>query len=213
MAVLFDFDGTLFDTSHDIHAAVNQLLAEQNKEPLGYQHVRSLINKGAKGILEVTLDNPEKYKSRVIEICMQLGFPKTKPFPGIADLLDELDQQNIPWGIVTNRISVLTAPILESAGYHQRAHCLVYGDTTDKIKPHPKPLLHAADLLNKAPSKCVYVGDAITDIQAGKAANMKTIAAAFGFINPAEPVHTWQADHVANTAADILPKIKSWIEV
>lgn len=211
MAILFDFDGTLFDTSHDIHAAVNQLLKEQNKPEVDYAAVRTLISEGSKAILAKVTEFPEEHRARLLEICLEHDFPKSLPFPGIEELLSTLDRKSIPWGIVTNRSTALTMPILERRGYTNRPHCVVCGDTTDKSKPHPKPLLHAANLLNILPQKCVYIGDAKTDIEAGKAAGMHTVAAGFGFINPAEPITSWQADHIVNSPVDILPWIEQWL--
>lgn len=211
MAILFDFDGTLFDTSHDIHAAVNQLLKEQNKPAIDYALVRGLVSQGSKAILEKVTELPEEHRARLLEICLEHNFPKSLPFPGIDELLSTLDKKSIPWGIVTNRSTAMTMPILECKGYAERPHCIVCGDTTDKSKPHPKPLLHAANLLNKQPENCVYIGDAKTDIDAGKAAGMQTVAAGFGFINPAEPVYSWQADYIVNSPADILPWIETWL--
>lgn len=212
MAVLFDFDGTLFDTSQDLHAAVNQLLAENNYPSVPYSQLRALISKGSKGVLSVVEDNPTDLIPRLIEICFEHGFRQSKPFEGVATMLDQLDKDNIPWGIVTNRLTSMTKPILTRHGYLEKTRCLVCGDTTDKIKPSPKPLLHAAELIGVNPNKCIYIGDSITDIQAGKAAGMRTIAAAFGFINPEEPVDTWQADTIVQQVPDILPRIREWVK-
>lgn len=212
MAILFDLDGTLYDTSHDIHIAVNQLLAENNKDPLSYSTVRGLISAGSKAILADALGNPENHIARLLEICIENKFANTKLFPGIAELLTELENRNIQWGIVTNRVTAITTPLLQATGLLPQVTCLVCGDTTDKTKPHPKPLLHAADLLKVDPKSCVYVGDAITDIQAGKAAGMRTVAAEFGYGSPQVPIRQWHADYVAKSAADILPNIKPWLK-
>lgn len=209
MAILFDFDGTLFDTSYDIHQAVNDLLAEQQQPPLSYAAVRSLISKGSAGILQNAIPQPEAYVQRLLDLCVQAGFPSTKPFAGVDQLLNGIEAMGLQWGIVTNRTTALTMPILEGLGYATRAACIVCGDTTDKQKPDPKPLLHACTLLKVAPKDCVYVGDALTDIIAGRAAGMRTIAAKFGFIEPNTPVANWQADHIVNNPLDILTWIKN----
>lgn len=210
MAILFDLDGTLFDTSYDIHQAVNTLLAEKKQPPLDYMQVRNLISQGSAGILSGALPNPESYAQRLIELCIADGFPSTKPFAGVDQLLAGIEQLGLRWGIVTNRSTALTLPILSACGYLKRASCIVCGDTTDKQKPHPKPLLHACELIGVEPAACVYIGDAITDIAAGRAAGMRTIAAKFGFIEPGTQLNTWQADHIVSSPLEILTWIQAW---
>lgn len=142
---------------------------------------------------------------------LQTNFTKTLAFPGIDQLLKDLESANIAWGIVTNK-NTLTTPLLKATGYLGRSACVVCGDTTSKSKPHPEPLYYACELLKVAPKDCLYIGDAATDVQAGKAAGMSTMAVSFGYIPTGESVKDWQADYIADTAAEILPWIKKWSE-
>jgi phosphoglycolate phosphatase len=89
-----------------------------------------------------------------------------------------------------------------------RAACVVSGDTVARRKPHPDPLLHAAQLAAAAPANCVYIGDARRDAEAARAAGMGMLAAAFGYIEPTEDPAEWGADAVIATPAQIL----DWIE-
>jgi len=223
MAILFDLDGTLLDTGPDIHKSVNILLEQENKAPVEYSLVRSLISYGGARIVEAAFNldiknNPEHelYLQQLMpvffEIHTQNDAKLTKPFPGISTLLVDLENMNLPWGIVTNKTKVLTEPLLTRTGYLNNSACIVCGDTTSYLKPHPASLNYACELLKVRPKDCVYIGDAETDIQAGKAAGMQTIAAGFGYVPPHSSTDAWQADHVVKDASEILPWIRQWLK-
>jgi phosphoglycolate phosphatase len=125
-------------------------------------------------------------------------------FEGIEYLLNQLDQSKLPWGIVTNKSERFTNPLTELMGLRQRAASTVSGDTTPHSKPHPEPILHAARIANIDPNQSVYVGDDIRDIVAGKAAGMKTVAAAYGYCGCAEPPEAWGADFIIQTPQELL---------
>lgn len=223
MAILFDLDGTLLDTSLDFHLAINRLLTVENKPLTTYEKIRNAVSFGSKRMLYDALnlsDNMaeahEEYITQLLpkflQFYEQTEFKNTFAFPGIQNLLDTLDTQNITWGIVTNKHQALTTPLLKHANYLVRSACVVCGDTTNKPKPAPDPLLHACDLLKIAPEQCIYIGDAATDIQAGKAAKMRTIAAAFGFVPSNVNVEDWQADVIVNHPNEIYPWIQKWLK-
>ena len=124
----------------------------------------------------------------------------------MAELIDRIEGLGIPWGIVTNKAERFALPLLRQLGYSQRAACIICGDTTPHLKPHPAPLLAAAKAVGCAPEQCIYVGDDERDIQAGKAAGMKTIAVRFGYLNGSNP-DAWGAESVVDSPAEILKKI------
>lgn len=221
MAILFDLDGTLLDTGPDIHRSVNAVLALEKRAPVDYEQIRPVISYGGAKILEAALNldvkhKPEdkQYLDKLLAIFFEIHLASdcklTTTFPGIDELLNGLEELQLPWGIVTNKTQALTEPLLAVTGHHLRSACVVFGDTTPHLKPHPASLNYACELLNVKAEDCVYVGDAATDIQAGKAAGMQTIAAAFGYVPPTVQVSDWQADHIATTASEILPWIKQW---
>ena len=128
--------------------------------------------------------------------------PDPAPRPaggGIAQLLDALDGRGIRWGIVTNKVGRLTVPLVEQLGLASRAGCVVSGDTTPHSKPHPAPLLHAAQALALPPGRIVYVGDDLRDVQAGFAAGMATVAAAYGYCGADLPPAQWHAQHIVDS--------------
>jgi phosphoglycolate phosphatase len=132
------------------------------------------------------------------DLCIE-----TTLFPGIAELLDQLDARGVRWGIVTNKVTRLAAPLVALLGLDTRAACLVCGDTTPHSKPHPAPLLHAAELLDVAPERIVYVGDDLRDVQAGFAAGMITVAAAYGYCGDDIPPRRWHANHVVDSPFEL----------
>lgn len=224
MAILFDLDGTLLDTSKDFHVAINNVLAAQKRPPVDYQKIRNAISYGSKQIIAdaLGLDHitnavhaiyVNKLLPPFLEQYTQTEFKYTETFPGIDALLTAIEKANLPWGIVTNKHKVLTEPLLRAKGYLDRSACLVCGDATPKPKPAPDHLLIACKMLKTTPDKCIFIGDSINDILAGKAAGMRTIAAAFGFIPQNLNVADWQADAIANHADEIFPWIQKWLKI
>ena len=117
----------------------------------------------------------------------------TALFDGSAALLDALDDRRLRWGIVTNKAARYTQPVLAALNLDARAGAVVSGDTTAHPKPHPAPLLHAAQLLGVDATHCVYVGDDLRDVVAGNAAGMPTIVAEYGYLGEAGCADDWPA--------------------
>lgn len=223
MTILFDLDGTLVDTSHDFILTINQVLASRNIAPGNYDQIRNAISLGSRCMLAAALNidhtcpNQKPYLDELTAVFLEnyakSTYSNTVAFPGINDLLQALDDAKITWGIVTNKHKIFTESLLSHVGYLGRSACVVCGDTTPNPKPAPDPLLHACNLLNVDPKTCIYVGDAHTDILAGKAAGMKTIAAAFGFVPNNVQISEWQADAIAYTPNDIWQWINKWVNI
>lgn len=208
-SVLFDLDGTLADTAPDLAAAANRLLMERGKDTMPLEALRPMASMGARGLIKVTLglemEDPEypKIRDEFLNYYEQAIHVHTKLFDGMDDLLLKLDQQQIPWGIVTNKQMRFTNPLVKSMGLDQRTKAIVSGDSTPFTKPHPAPILLCAQILKINPSKAVYIGDDLRDVQAGSAAGMKTIAAAYGYCGREKPVSCWGADHIVQRPSDI----------
>ncbi len=208
-AVFFDLDGTLLDTAPDMVGALDQLRAEHGVAALEYGFARSHVSNGALGLLKIGFpDFDDKRRAslrdRYLELYADRLAAETLPFPGIDRVLDRLDEQRVPWGVVTNKPGWLTEPLLATLGLASRCACIVSGDTLEKRKPSPEPLLHAASLAGVAPSTAVYVGDAKRDIEAGNAAGMTTVAALYGYVDCADAPAHWDADHTVEHADELL---------
>ena len=207
-AILFDLDGTLADTAPDLAAAVNLLRTARGLAPTAYELLRPTASAGARGMIGAAFGlKPEDegfvelrdgfFANYQAAMAVHSGL-----FPGIVELLAGIEQAGLAWGIVTNKPSRFTDPLLPQIGLDHAA-CVVSGDTTPHAKPHPAPLLEAASRLGLAPQQCWYVGDDLRDIQAGKAANMLTIACGWGYCGPLEP-QSWQADYLFNAPQELL---------
>ncbi len=209
-AVLFDLDGTLADTAPDLARALNRVRAAHDLAPMPVEVTRSYTSSGARGLLKVGFGlNPgdERYEALKLqflefyaaEICID-----TRLFDGMAELLDRLDQHPLPWGVVTNKAERFTLPLLQGLLLEGRAACVVGGDTTGRLKPHPEPLLHAAAALQLRPSDCLYVGDDLRDVQAARAAGMRVLAARYGYLGDGGAIESWQADAVIEHPREVL---------
>jgi len=199
-AVLFDLDGTLIDTAPDMAAALNRLRAEHGLDALPYAHLRPYVSRGSNGLLNVGFGAKDTDAGRAALVERFLAIysanlcEESKPFDGMTAALAWLEERDVPWGIVTNKPNWLARPLLEQLGLLVRAACLVGGDSLPERKPHPRPLLHAAELIGVEPGACVYVGDDLRDVEAGHAARMGTVIARWGYVPPDEDPSTWGAD-------------------
>lgn len=197
--VLFDLDGTLADSAGDLALALNRLRADRGLAPVPAAGLRAHASSGARGLLNagmgVTAAHPQYATLRDAflahyERCLA---ETTRLFAGVEAMLSAIEQRGLRWGIVTNKHSRFTLPVVAALGLAQRAAVVVSGDTTPNPKPHPAPLLHAANALRESPAACVYVGDDLRDIEAGRAAGMPTIVAGYGYMGDSGDPDAWPA--------------------
>lgn len=214
-AVLFDFDGTLVDSAPDMADTANEMRAAHGLGAAPYEHLRRMVGSGARGMVgvafgvrpgeqgydELRADFLVRYERRMLE--------RTTVFSAMHLVLERLHQHAIRWGVVTNKATRLALPMMQGLGLSQRCATLIGGDSTPYTKPHPEPLLEAARRLGVAAEHCVYVGDDVRDVRAGRAAGMATLAAGWGYLGDAEPIDTWGADEVL-PAPDALLK---WLDL
>lgn len=209
-AVLFDLDGTLIDSAPDLAGTANDLRQRRGLPALPYAAYRPHGGSGARGMLGVGFGlspgDPGygELREEFLAHYATRSLLETRVFDAAAVLLAELDAMALPWGIVTNKALHLAEPIARALPPLRHAAALVGGDSTPHLKPHPAPLLEAARRLGQLPAQCVYVGDDPRDIQAGRAAGMATLAAAWGYLGAELPVEAWQADAVLAEADGLL---------
>jgi phosphoglycolate phosphatase len=212
-AILFDLDGTLADTAPDLAAAVNLLRSARGLETTPYEVLRPTASAGARGMIGASFGlTPQdagfdELKTGFFNNYEAAIAVHTTLFDGVPELLDGLQQAGLAWGIVTNKPSRFTDPLLPLIGL-AHAGCIISGDTTPHAKPHPEPLLEAARRLGLAPEQCWYVGDDLRDIQAGQAAGMATVACAWGYCGATEPAG-WSADHLLASPQELLTLLRS----
>jgi phosphoglycolate phosphatase len=208
-ALLLDLDGTLLDTAPDMGGALNRLRAEAGLAPLAATTIRPVVSHGAMRLVKLGFpdaegDEFERLRLRFLELYSQNLAEHTCLFPGIEHVLDDLERRGLPWGVVTNKPGWLTDPLLVALELDQRAGVVVSGDTVAERKPHPLPLLHAAGIIGVAPGQCVYVGDAERDIQAGRAAGMTTVVAAYGYLSDEDDPDRWEPAGVVSDPLELL---------
>jgi N-acetyl-D-muramate 6-phosphate phosphatase len=200
-AVLLDLDGTLLDTAPDLAAVANRLRLEEQQEPLAFAALRPYVSHGSIAVLRAAF--PESDDARLAQLQRRFLADyrehlavETQLFPGFAEVLDALEASGIPWGVITNKPGWLTEPLLQHFGLYRRAACVLSGDSLPVSKPHPLPLLTAARTIGVGAERCLYLGDALRDVQAARAANMVALAARYGYVSELDleaqwPVTAW----------------------
>ncbi|GAB1233286.1 HAD family hydrolase [Ferrigenium sp. UT5] len=198
-AVLFDLDGTFADTAPDLGEALNHVRALRGFAPLPLEVIRPQASHGSRGLLNLGLGlepgapDYDSLRDAFLQHYAAHLCDRTRLFPGMAALIEELEERDLPWGIVTNKPHRYTVPLMEKLGYATRAACLVSGDTCNEAKPHPQPLLHAAELMGVEAKRCLYLGDDLRDMQAAQAAQMIGIIAAYGYLAAGTDLRAWPA--------------------
>ncbi len=214
-AVLFDLDGTLIDSAPDLGAAADRLRTDRGLQSLPLQAYRPLAGTGARGMLSVafgiTPDHPDFSDLREefftnYERCIH---ERTDVFAGVPELVATLTRQSLKWGVVTNKMTRFTSLIAQRVALFGSAGAIVSGDSTPYSKPHPAPLLAAADRLGLDPCECIYVGDDERDIQAGHAAGMGTVAAMYGYLGSGAAPAGWGADAMIYSPLELLKLLNS----
>lgn len=203
--VLFDLDGTLVDTAHDLGFALNLQLKRYGKPALEHEKIWPMASHGTRGLLalgfNISPDDAsfEAMKHEYLDLYETVFTRNPTLLPGIGELLDSLDAKGVRWGIVTNKprrfsVDLTKAVKTGTKTLYQRSACLLCGDDAAQPKPAPDTLLLACSELNTLPNDCIYVGDAERDVQAGKAAGMQTVVALFGYIAETDKPEEWGAD-------------------
>lgn len=209
-AALFDLDGTLMDTAPDMAQALNRLRAECDLASLPQASIRCEVSHGSLAVVRLGFPDAgeaqfERLRARFLALYGECLTDQSRLFDGFDAVLATLDDAGIPWGVVTNKPGWLTDPLLAAAGLARRAACVVAGDSLPERKPHPRPLLVAAGLLDVPPQHCVYVGDAQRDIDAARAAGMLAVGVRFGYLRPTDTPDQWQANCWIDRPAELLP--------
>jgi N-acetyl-D-muramate 6-phosphate phosphatase len=208
--ILFDLDGTLVDTAPDLGHALNLQLQRHGKAPLSDAAIRPFASHGSRGLIGLGFGITPKDTNFITMRDEYLALYDTvftrSPvlLPGIAELLQAIETKGLKWGIVTNKPRRFTQGLIESMALHKRAACVVSGDDAPQPKPSPATLLLACSQVGVKPEHCMYVGDAERDIQAGKAAGMKTVVALFGYIDVTDKPSEWGADALIDRPNELL---------
>ena len=212
--ILFDLDGTLADTALDLAYALNVVREWKELPEIPIDLIRPTVSLGANVMiklgfnLEVDQLGFDEIKKKFLDVYAKNIARETKLFDGMADVLNRLEDEKKIWGIVTNKSTSLTMPLLKELSLDDRASCTVCGDTVEHNKPHPAPVIHACKLIEANPASTVFVGDAKRDVESGSRAGTKTLIALYGYIeNTADP-KSWGADGMVSTPHDLHEKLR-----
>ena len=221
-AVLFDLDGTLIDTAADFVRIIQNMCREKGCDVVADELIRAQVSEGARAMVQLVypeLDvNDEVFlahRQRFLDTYGADIAVDTDLFEGMYPLLDELEAANIPWGIVTNKPRWLSEALLEALNLSQRCSVLVCPEDVTNTKPDPEPMYLAAKQIQIAPKECIYVGDHPRDIDAGRAANMYTLLAAYGYLPLAhkDDLTAWHADGIVNNVAELHQSIRQLVQI
>ena len=211
--ILFDLDGTLVDTAPDLGYALNLQRERHGLSALPMDVIRPFASHGSKGLLSIGFnlspEDPSFEAMRVeyLDLYDQVFTRAPVLFDGVAELLQHLAQNNIPWGVVTNKPRRFSAPLLAAMDLDSSMACLVCGDDAALPKPAPDTLLMACAQTSVKPEACFYVGDAERDIEAGNAAGMRTVVALYGYIDADESPMSWGANFSISQPMDLIDLI------
>lgn len=209
-AVLFDLDGTLIDTAPDFAVVVNRLCQRHQQAPLTYTSIRATVSQGARALVTLAFGLQEgeagfeALRQELLQLYGEHLAVESCLFPGMTEVLDWLDQQGLPWGIVTNKPRRYTEPILSALALDRRCAAVVCPDDVTRTKPDPEPMHLACRQLQRSADSTIYIGDHRRDIEAGKNAGMLTIAANYGYIEANDPSDSWQADYAIEHASELI---------
>lgn len=212
--VLFDLDGTLADTLPDLAFALNAVLETEGLARVSDAAIRPWITEGGRAMVDIAVGDARDAQTRdrmrhaFLDLYAENVAERTRLFPDIDRVLDALDARHIPWGIVTNKLTAFTRPLVRALGLEGRAACVVSGDTTPHSKPHPAPLIHACRETGSVPADCVYFGDAEKDVLAGRRAGMRTLVALYGYIDGSADPTAWGANGAVDSPAGLL----TWLD-
>lgn len=209
-AILFDLDGTLADTAPDLGLALNTLRSGRGYPELPLDIIRPQASNGVRGLLGLGFGlDPEDadyalLRDEFLQVYMENICNRTRLFDGMSALLAELESMGMPWGIVTNKPMRFTLPLVDALGLN--AQVVVGGDSCAHQKPHPEPLLYAAERLAVTPGDCIYLGDDRRDVDASLAAGMMPIVAYYGYLGDGD-VASWGAHGGINHPLELLKYI------
>ena len=213
--VAFDLDGTLIDSVPDLAVAVDAALGEHGQRPVGVDKVRDWVGNGSRKLVERALAHalataPERLEPEAVETVharfldhyAEKPHAQTTLYDGVRQCLSALATRSVTCVLITNKPIAFVGPILSHFELADFFALTLGGDSLDEKKPHPAPLLHAAQHTSTAPAKALMVGDSRHDIAAGKAAGFRTLAVTYGY-NHGEPIAACRPDHIVTTLAEL----------
>jgi phosphoglycolate phosphatase len=212
--VLFDLDGTLLDTAADIARALNRTLAERGWAPLPVSDVSCMIGRGSPILIERAAAAQGHVLNDVDQATMVERFfdhygaleesneSDAKPYPGVTETLWSLHEAGMPLAVVTNKQQRFARGLLDRLNLMRCIDVVVGGDTCERRKPDPQPLLFACESLAVPPAQALMVGDSVNDVSAARAAHIPIVCVPYGY-NEGQDPRSLACDAMLDTLADL----------
>ena len=207
--VLFDLDGTLLDTAPDFIVCVNALRQQHGLPPLPDASIRAEVSNGARALTQLAFQltdaapELEPLRQALLALYSDVLGQHSTLFPGMREALEQIQQRQLAWGIVTNKPSVFTLPLVARVPWPAPPATVICPDHVTHTKPHPEPLLLACRQIGCEANQAIYLGDHCRDIEAGRAAGMPTVSCGWGYLPEGESCRDWQASYHLQHPADI----------
>lgn len=211
--IFFDLDGTLVDTAPDFHAGVNRLRQQHGQPGVPYPLIRAVVSDGARAVISAGFPDADAATADQLREAFLADYQThladlSHLFPGLDAALSDIEAAGLRWGVVTNKPSRYTNPLMQGLGLDRRSAATVSADEVSQTKPHPEPLFKAAAMAGVEAARCIYVGDHPRDIEAGRRAGMLTVAAGWGYIHDDDRIERWGADVTCPTVA----AFRDWLQ-
>ncbi len=221
-AVLFDLDGTLIDTAADFIRIIQEMCRAEQRDVVDAALIRTQVSEGARAMVklvypEMDVTDPVflAHRQRFLDLYGADIAVDTDLFEGMYPLLESLEANKIPWGIVTNKPRWLSEALLKALNLTERCAVLVCPEDVKHTKPDPEPMYLAAQQIQIEAKNCIYVGDHPRDIDAGRNAGMYTILAAYGYLplEHKDDLTAWDADCIVENVSQLHQVIFELIDV
>ncbi len=215
-AVLFDLDGTLIDTAPDFAFVIDVMRKRRQLEPIPYAKVLQTVSDGSRGMVQMAFDTSEDsaefeiLRQELLALYSEHLAVNSQLYPGMEEVLRHIETRGMRWGVVTNKPVLYAEPLMRALNLHERCGALICPDHVAQRKPHPEALELACRQLNCATDEAIFLGDHHRDIEAGKNANMPTVACAYGYVHPDDPCTKWNADFIVASAHELLPLLHTF---
>jgi len=210
--ILIDVDGTLVDSVPDLAFCVDEMMKQLDMPTHGEAKVRHWVGNGVERLTRRALigqldgEPDDELFERAYPIFLELYAENTSKrsclYPGVMEGLDYLQREGYKLGCVTNKASQFTLPLLEDLGIKDRFEIIVCGDTLPEKKPHPMPLLHAAEFFDVKPENALMLGDSMSDVKAARAAGFHIICMSYGY-NHGVDIHDSNPDVVIDSMSEL----------
>ena len=208
--ILIDVDGTLVDSVPDLAFCVNEMMAKLDMPVRSETDIRNWVGNGVERLTRRALigqldgEPDEALFRKAYPIFLDLYSENTSKrstlYPGVREGLDKLRAAGYVLGSVTNKAAQFTVPLLKDLGIHDDFAVVVAGDTLDKQKPDPAPLLYAAEHMGVKPGDCMMIGDSISDVKAARAAGFQIVCMPYGY-NHGDDIRDANPDAVIDSLA------------